>query len=227
MKYYEEWTKRDENGTVKEFGAAAAIGEGRVASFKGRSPVVSRFSSRGPDFIDTKRSPADVLKPDILAPGHQIWGAWSPNSALQPMLTGTLSLSVPYDYCKKYNKVHQLKKLTHTGHSFALLSGTSMAAPHVAGIAALIKQHNPSWTPSMIASAISTTSTKYDNLGDPMMAEGFEVNTLHPSTPFEYGAGIVNPNRAIRPGLVLSSGMYVTAISRVACKTGRKKIFFT
>lgn len=87
-----------------------------------------------------------------------------------------------------------------------------MAAPHVAGIAALIKQYNPSWSPSMIASAITTTGTKYDNLRDPMMAEGYKVNTLHPSTPFDFGAGIVNPSRAIHPGLVLSSGIYIITI---------------
>jgi len=98
---------------------------------------------------------------------------------------------------------------THTGDSFALLSGTSMSTPHVAGIAALIKQHNPLWTPSMIASAISTTSSKYDNLGEPIMAEGLEVNSLFPATPFEYGSGFVNPNRAVDPGLVLSSGTYL------------------
>ncbi|KAL2339223.1 hypothetical protein Fmac_013669 [Flemingia macrophylla] len=178
LQYYEEQTKRDKNGTATEFGAMAAVGEGRVASFTGRAPVVSRFSSRGPDITDINKNPVDVLKPDILAPGHQIWAAWSPISASEPMLKG---------------------------HSFALLSGTSMSTPHVAGIAALIKQHNPSWTPSMIASAISTTSSKYDNLGEHIMAEGFEANSLIPSTPFDYGAGFVKPNCAIDPGLVLSS----------------------
>lgn len=95
---------------------------------------------------------------------------------------------------------------THTGNMFAILSGTSMSTPHVAGIAALIKQHNPSWTPSMIASAISTTSSKCDNLGEPIMAEGYHVNSLLPATPFDYGSGFVNPNRAVDPGLVLPSG---------------------
>ncbi|RDX89922.1 Subtilisin-like protease SBT2.4, partial [Mucuna pruriens] len=177
-KYYEKQTKRDEKGTATEFGGIAAVGEGRVASFTGRSPVVSRFSSRGPDIIDIKKNPADVLKPDILAPGHQIWAAWTPISVLEPMLKG---------------------------QDFALLSGTSMSTPHVAGIAALIKQYNPLWSPSMIASAISTTSSKYDNLGEHIMAEGFEANSLLPSTPFEYGSGFVKPNCAIDPGLVLSS----------------------
>ena len=73
---------------MTEFGARAAIGEGRVASYIGRAPIVSRFSSRGPDIIDNRNNPADVLKPDVLAPGHQIWGAWSPMSASEPILRG-------------------------------------------------------------------------------------------------------------------------------------------
>lgn len=92
------------------------------------------------------------------------------------------------------------------GYYFALLSGTSMAAPHLAGIAALIKQNNPSWSPSMIASAISTTATKYDNYGERIMAEGFDFNSLYNSTYFDFGAGLVSATHAIDPGLVLSAG---------------------
>lgn len=90
-----------------------------------------------------------------------------------------------------------------------------MATPHVAGIAALIKQYNPSWTPSMIASAISTTSTKYDNFGEHIMAEGSEINSLYPSTPFDYGAGMINPNSAIDPGLVLTSGTFLVVLPKI------------
>ncbi|KAH1200624.1 Subtilisin-like protease SBT2.4 [Glycine max] len=153
----------DDAKELPEFCAMAAVGEGRVASFTGRSPVVSRFSSRGPDIIDMHNNLADVLKPDILD-----MGSMDPHQCLRT-----------YDQ--------------------------SMSTPHLAGIAALIKQYNPLWTPSMIASAISTTSSKYDNLGEHMMAEGFEASSLLPSTPFEYGAGLVSPNCAIDPGLVLSS----------------------
>ena len=63
---------------MTSYGGRAAIGEGRVASYMGRAPIVSRFSSRGADFINYDRNPIDVLKPDILAPGHQIWAAWIP-----------------------------------------------------------------------------------------------------------------------------------------------------
>ncbi|KAJ9136391.1 hypothetical protein P3X46_033475 [Hevea brasiliensis] len=176
--YYEQQIHRDKRGFVTDIRARAAIGEGRVAAFGGRAPLVSRFSSRGPDFIDINKNLADVLKPDILAPGHQIWAAWSPISALDPLLTG---------------------------YNFALLSGTSMATPHVVGIAALIKQLNPLWTPSTISSALSTTATKYDNYGELVLAEGYDINSFYPSTHFDLGAGLVNPIHAIDPGLVFTS----------------------
>lgn len=73
---------------VTQFGARARIGEGRNSVFIGKAPAVSRFSSRGPAFIDANRNLLDVLKPDILAPGHQIWGAWSLPSAYEPILKG-------------------------------------------------------------------------------------------------------------------------------------------
>ncbi|XAR53811.1 Cucumisin [Bertholletia excelsa] len=177
--YYEEHTCRDKRGSVTEYNGRAAIAEGRIASYSGGAATVSRFSSRGPDFIDLKRNPTDVLKPDILAPGHQIWAAWSPMSALDPILSG---------------------------NNFALLSGTSMAAPHIAGVAALIKQRNPLWTPSMIASAVATTAIRYGNNGEKIMAEGSDIYSLYPSTPFDFGAGLVNPSRAVDPGLVFPSG---------------------
>ncbi|XP_038987987.1 subtilisin-like protease SBT2.4 [Phoenix dactylifera] len=177
--YYEKHTYRDSRGAVISYSGSAAIGEGRVAAFTDPAPIVARFSSRGPDIIDNKMNPADVLKPDILAPGQQIWAAWSPTSALDPILSG---------------------------NHFALLSGTSMATPHIAGVAALVKQTHPSWTPSMIASAMSTTAKKHDDRGQPIMAQGPELYSLYPSTPFDHGAGFINPSAALDPGLVFSSG---------------------
>lgn len=91
LKYYEENTWKDRRGIVSEFKGKAGIGEGRVASFGRQAASVSRFSSRGPDYININRTIADILKPDILAPGHQIWAAWSPLSGSQPLLKGELT----------------------------------------------------------------------------------------------------------------------------------------
>ncbi|GFQ05300.1 co(2)-response secreted protease [Phtheirospermum japonicum] len=40
---------------------------------------------------------------------------------------------------------------------FNIDSGTSMACPHVSGLAATVKSHHPTWTPDIIRSAIMTT----------------------------------------------------------------------
>ena len=81
------------------------------------------------------------------------------------------------------------------GLDFNLYSGTSMSSPHVAGLAALLKDLYPSWTPMMIKSALMTSA--YDILDGP--------NT-HPLVIFRQGAGHVRPNAAMDPGLVYNAG---------------------
>ncbi|KAI8536719.1 hypothetical protein RHMOL_Rhmol10G0278800 [Rhododendron molle] len=79
-----------------------------------------------------------------------------------------------------------------------ILSGTSMACPHVTGIVALIKAVYPSWSPSSIKSAIMTTATMMDKNRKPLTVdpEGRRGNA------FDYGAGFVNPRRVLDPGLI-------------------------
>jgi subtilisin family serine protease len=75
----------------------------------------------------------------------------------------------------------------HFGRDWDLISGTSMASPHIAGIGALMKAAHPTWLPSEIKSALMTTSRDTVSSAD---------------DPFAQGAGFVNPTPAADPGLV-------------------------
>ncbi|EFH61927.1 predicted protein, partial [Arabidopsis lyrata subsp. lyrata] len=131
------------------------------AIFNQKAPKVASFSSRGPNTIAV-----DILKPDVTPPGVEILAAYSP-------------LNSPSEVW--FDKRHV---------KYSVLSGTSMACPHVAGVAAYIKTFHPEWSPSMIQSAIMTTWR--------MNATGTGVA----STEFSYGAGHVDPIAALNPGLV-------------------------
>ncbi|XP_060207789.1 subtilisin-like protease SBT3 [Lycium barbarum] len=132
------------------------------------SPVLAEFSGRGPS-----RSYLGIAKPDIMAPGVLILAAVPPNIFSESIQN--IGLSTDYE----------------------LKSGTSMAAPHVAGIAAMLKGTHPEWSPSAIRSAMMTTANPLDSTQKPIR-EDDNMGT----TPLGIGSGHVDPNRALDPGLV-------------------------
>jgi subtilisin family serine protease len=79
------------------------------------------------------------------------------------------------------------------GELFASYQGTSMSSPHVAGLAALLKDLHPNWSPMMIKSALMTTAYNVNG------SSGL-LRTL------QQGAGFVAPNKAADPGLVFDAG---------------------
>ena len=76
------------------------------------------------------------------------------------------------------------------GGEYAPLGGTSMAAPHVAGAAALLKAMYPDWTPAQIKSALMTTA---DQVVTDLDGSPADVMTQ--------GSGRINVTMAGDPGL--------------------------
>jgi subtilisin family serine protease len=80
-----------------------------------------------------------------------------------------------------------------TGSGEALLTGTSMASPHVAGAAALIVAAHPEWSPAQVESALIGTA----------LSGSVRTENLSAATPLGAGAGRVQPASAARAGLYL------------------------
>lgn len=94
-------------------------------------------------------------------------------------------------------------------------SGTSMSAPHIAGLAALMMQENPDWSPIAVKSALMSTASPLTNEGGPIQRWGADATAL------DYGAGEVRPAAAYSPGLVYESDVddwidYICAIGQVS-----------
>ncbi|XVF71690.1 hypothetical protein PTKIN_Ptkin12aG0060000 [Pterospermum kingtungense] len=124
----------------------------------------------------------EILKPDITAPGVSVIAAYT--EAQGP---------TNEDFDKRRVK-------------FNSASGTSMSCPHVSGVVGLLKTLYPNWSPAAIKSAIMTTATTMDNLKEPILNASYIK-----AGPFSYGAGHIQPNLAMDPGLVydLSANDYL------------------
>ncbi|TYG39577.1 hypothetical protein ES288_D12G026200v1 [Gossypium darwinii] len=116
-----------------------------------------------------------ILKPDILAPGVDILAAWVLNRGFAPIDDDDYLLT-----------------------DYALESGTSMSCPHAAGIATLLKAAHRDWSSAAIRSAMMTTAEVFDNANGRII----DMTTGVAGTPLDFGAGHINPNKAMDPGLV-------------------------
>jgi serine protease AprX len=120
--------------------------------------VMAPYSSRGPSAIDYE------AKPDVVAPG-----------------TGIVSLAAQEGLMYTTKAAYLLNGSLNTAYKpYLSLTGTSMAAPMVAGTAALMIQANPRLTPNLVKAIIEYTAQNY----------GYDVLTQ--------GAGFLNTRGAVQ-----------------------------
>jgi hypothetical protein len=108
----------------------------------------------------------NFIKPDVTGPGVQILAGETP-----------ILQSVPED--------------GPPGQLFQAINGTSMASPHDAGAAILLRAMNPNWTPGQIKSALMTTAVK----------TVVKEDGVTPADPFDFGAGRIQLRSSWMPGL--------------------------
>jgi serine protease AprX len=126
-----------------------------------RDGTVSDYSSRG-------KAGDQSTYPDISAPGENI----------------TSSCRIYLAICSSGLDPRNGPGALDIG-TFNTISGTSMAAPHIAGIVAQLFQANPSATPAQVENALKTTAYKYAH------GAAYESGPLG-TTSFDKGYGLVD-----------------------------------
>ena len=109
-----------------------------------------------------------------------------------------------------------------------MLSGTSMAAPHISGISALLIHAHRGWSNAAIRSAILTTASQFDNRGQYIHESQLSSNASTPnklSSPFDYGSGFVNATAAMDPGLIFDVGKISISIKQKGSDIFKSKHF--
>jgi subtilisin family serine protease len=118
------------------------------------------------------------LKPNLAAPGTRIFSGESPDAP------------------------------GHEGENFSFKNGTSMASPHVAGAAALLRQMHPDWSAQQIKSALVTSSVR----------DVLKEDALTPADNFDMGAGRLALPRATTVELTYSDLSLVDADCYLSCE---------
>jgi serine protease AprX len=117
--------------------------------------IMASYSSAGPTYIDFG------AKPDLVAPG-----------------TGTVSLAAPGSTFYTTKSQYLVNGKPAIGYQpYLTLSGTSMAAPVVAGSVALMLEANPRLTPNLVKAILQYTAQQYAGYSTLRQGAGF-LNTL-------------------------------------------------
>lgn len=139
-----------------------------------KNKTIAIFSSRGPLIWKGE----NINKPDIVAPGSWICSA--------KMFDLVLDAS---------------NKCPYVGN--ILMSGTSMASPHLAGVVALIKQAKPTFTPEQIKAIIKDNALNlgydYDTQGSGMVDLQKIFNAIKASGPTPTIPLVITPTTTSTP----------------------------
>ncbi len=137
---------------------------------------IATYSSRGPSRLDF------VLKPDLVAPGNRIVSVNANGSYLDANFGPISGVGL-----SEYSTLTDAPADT-----YLRLSGTSMAAPVVAGAAALLLQSDPTLTPDTVKARLMASADK----------AGYGLSGAGDDDPCTYGAGYLDIPAALQSTLI-------------------------
>ncbi len=154
--------EQDLSAYVSQWNLTPAVAANQFASYSSIGPSLGNYA----------------IKPDLAATGGLDPGAFSlglllpdPTDYYLPLPSGMYIAAQTFD---PYGEVYSQS-------GYAAADGTSLAAPLIAGAAAMVKQAHPGWTAAQIRSALvnnSAQDVKTDDFLDPIDAEWIGAGRL-------------------------------------------------
>ena len=154
---------------------------------------VPLFSGRGDAWLNTK--------PDVVAPGTRLISVLAPGSSIEGVLKANGSKAVSGYYRRA--------------------SGTSMSAAVVSGVAALLVDARPEWSPGQVKSALLSTARKV-SLNDPWVVGRGMVDAYGASRVAAPGDANADVVRSDGSGLLQASRG--SLVVKAVCDTTRQRI---
>jgi len=159
------------------------------------------FDAFGPGSIGSPASAADAIAVGAVADGRE-----EPEGRIVSFSSGgpsPLSLRLKPEVMAPGESILS----SFPGGSWTLLSGTSMAAPHVAGSVALLRARHPGWSVAAIRSALVTTGTPVgaaQRTGGGLISVPRADRPLISARPSALSFGLVRPGRTLHANVRLA-----------------------
>ncbi|MBA2773825.1 MAG: S8 family serine peptidase, partial [Nocardioidaceae bacterium] len=195
---------------VCERGAIARVAKSQAVNRAGGSAMILANRSSGVTNADLHSVPSlHVDRPGAAAIERYLRRSLTPTAVLAPSRDEPAATRTIADFSGRGPVVGEADVLkpdlaasgvsvlaavsppSNFGRLWDLYSGTSMSAPAIAGLAAMLAARHPNWSAAAVKSALTTTAKALET-GD---------------GPFAQGAGTAAPQRMLDPGLVYDAGL--------------------